>query len=170
MRDELNLSIEKLYERSNLNSDSIKEITIAPQTVYRRTYNSSKVSEKAVLLREAALEAMKAYGTDTTRRMYFIEYSMENEDNISCCVAVPQESKGSNVINVPGFRAISIYHHGAYEDIPASRQKLVSYAKQNGLKIDGSCRHIYIEGPPQHKDESKFITQIILPLSRKEDK
>lgn len=28
----------------------------------------------------------------------------------------------------------------------------------------GKCRHIYLEGHPQHKDKSKFITQVILPL------
>lgn len=120
MRDELNLSIEKLYERANKNPDFIKEITIAPQTIYCRTYNSSSIAEKTNLLRETALEAMRAYGTDTTRRIYFIEYSIENTDEVFYCIAVTPESKGKYVQKLPSFRAISLYHHGAYEEIPAA--------------------------------------------------
>lgn len=164
MRDELNLSIEKLYERTNKNQNQIKEITVDPQTVYCRTYHSPTIAERTVVLRETALEAMRAYGTDTTKRMYFIEYPLEDTDEISYAVAVPPESKGEYVVNIPRFRAISMYHHGAYEGIPASREKLLSYAKQNKLKTLGKCRHVYIEGPPQHKDKTKFITQIILLL------
>ena len=166
MRDELNLSIEKLRERSNENPDFIKEITIAPQTIYCRTYNSSTISEKTILLRETALEAMRAHGTDTTRCMYFIEYSMENADDISYCIAVPLESKGKYIQKIPAQRAISLYHHGAYEEIPTAREKLIAYAKENNIKISGKCRHLYVEGPPQHKDKSKFITQVILPISQ----
>ena len=164
MRDELNLSIEKLYERTNKTQNQIKEITVEPQTVYCRTYHSPTIAERTVVLRETALEAMRAYGTDTTRRMYFIEYPLQDTDEISYAVAVPPESKGEYIVNIPSFRAISLYHHGAYEDIPATRERLVSFAKEHNLKISGKCRHVYLEGPPQHKDKSKFITQIILLL------
>lgn len=162
MRDELNLSIEKLYERANKNPNQIKEITVEPQTVYCRTYHSPTIAERTVVLRETALEAMRLYGTDTTRRMYFIEYPLYDTNEITYAVAVPPESKGEYISNIPSFRAISLYHHGAYEDIPAARETLISYAKQHNLKISGKCRHIYIEGPPQHKDKRKFITQILL--------
>ena len=37
MRDELNLTIEKLKERTQQKGDIIREITIAPQTIYCRT-------------------------------------------------------------------------------------------------------------------------------------
>ena len=165
MRDELNLTIEKLKERTHKTNDTIKEITIEPQTVYCRTYHSPTIAERTVVLRETALEAMRAYGTDTTKRMYFIEYPLQDTDEITYAVAVPPESMGEYIVNIPSFRAISMYHHGAYEDIPSAREKLVSYAKQNNLKISGKCCHIYLEGPPQHKDKSKFITQILLLLA-----
>jgi len=162
MRDELNLSIEKLYERATKSPASVKEITIAPQLVYCRTYSSSSIDEKTVLFRETALEAMKKHGIDTTKRLYFIEYSIENTDDISYCVAVPPDSKGQYIKSTPTLRAISLFHHGAYEDIPNVREKLIDYAKENNIKLSGKCRHIYIEGPPQHKDKSKFITQVIM--------
>ena len=82
-------------------------------------------------------------------------------DEISYCVAIPSESEGKYVEAIPDVRALSVYHHGAYEDIPDTRKKLFEYAKENGLTLSGKCRHIYLEGPPQHKDKKKFITQII---------
>ena len=161
MRDELNLTIEKLKERTLKQGENVKEITIEPQTIYRRTYNSVTIADKTNLLRDTALEAMKKYGTDTTRRMYFTEYSANAPQEISYCVAVPKESEGEYVNNLPEFKAISFFHHGAYEDIQDARKKLIVYAEENNIKLSGTFRNLYLEGPPQHKDKSKFITQII---------
>ena len=161
MRDELNLTIEKLKERTRQKGDVIKEITIEAQTVYRRVYNASSIADKTNLLRDTALEAMRLYGTDTTKRMYFTEHSANTPMEVSYCVAVPQGSSGEYISIIPKLKAISFFHHGAYEEIPEARKRLISYAEENKLKLAGVFRNIYLEGPPQHKDESKFITQII---------
>ena len=161
MRDELNLTIEKLKERTRRRGEDIKEIIIEPQTIYCRTYNSVSISDKTNLLRDTALEAMRRYGTDTTRRMYFTEYSSEAPEAVSYCVAVPSGSKGEYIKNIPTLKAISFFYHGAYEKIPNARKKLISYAEDNNIKLKGIFRNLYLEGPPQHKDKNKFITQII---------
>ncbi len=62
---------------------------------------------------------------------------------------------------MPQLRAISVFHHGAYEDIPQSRNKLLDYAKENNKELSGVFRNIYLDGPSPHKDESKLITQIV---------
>ncbi|MBQ2613865.1 MAG: MerR family transcriptional regulator [Clostridia bacterium] len=161
MRDELNLTIEKLEKRTQKKGSVIKEITIEPQTIYCRVYNSTSVADKTNLLRDTALEAMRLHGTDTTRRMYFTEYNADNPQSISYCVAVQQGSKGEYVSVIPELKAISFFHHGAYEEISEARKRLITYAEENNLKLTGVFRNIYLEGPPQHKDKSKFITQII---------
>lgn len=161
MRNELSLTIEKLKERTKKKGDIIGEITIEPQTVYRRTYNSPSIADKINLLRDTALEAMRIYGTDITRRMYFTEYTADALQEVSYCVAVPPESEGECVCNISGSKAISVIHHGDYEKIPEVRKRLIYYAKENGIKLSGVFRNVYIEGPPQHKDKSKFITQVI---------
>lgn len=161
LRDELNLTLEKLKERTVDHGNAIKEITIEPQTVYRRVYNSASVADMTTLLRNTALEAMRTYGTDTTRRMYFTEYNLKTPQEVSYCVAVPPASKGEYVEQLPQIKAISFFHHGAYEDIPKARKRLISYADENNLKLSGTFRNLYLEGPPQHKDKNKFITQII---------
>ena len=169
MRDELDLNIEKLYERSKATSGQIRPIQLPPQLVYRRTYHSGTVADKTVLLRNTALEAMRAYGTDITRRMYFTEYALAAPEEVSFCVAVPPGSAGEHVETLPAASAVCLYHHGAYEELPAAGQKLLDYAQEHGLSPAGTLRHIYLEGPPQHKDPAKFITQAALLVHPKED-
>lgn len=160
MRDKLNLTIEKLKERNNKQSE-VQQITIEPQTVYCRNYHSVSISDKTSLLRDTALEAMRLHGTDTTRRMYFTEYSAAAPEEIFYCIAVPPKSEGEFIRQIPHLNAVSLFHHGAYETIPETRARLIAYAKEHGIKLSGVFRNLYLEGPPQHKDKSKFITQII---------
>ena len=61
----------------------------------------------------------------------------------------------------PELKALSFFHHGAYEEISEARKRLLAHAEENNLTLTGVFRNIYLEGPPQHKDKSKFITQII---------
>ncbi len=164
MRDHLNFSIEKLYERAGYNKYQMHQIKIEHQTVYVKKYYTHSIDERSSLLRKTALEALKEYKPDISRRMYFIEYPLSDTDDLTYAVSVAPDSMGENIINIPSFNAISFFHHGAYEDIPKVREKLLAYAKENSIKLSGNCRHIYVEGPPQHKDPSKFITQIILPI------
>ena len=164
MRDELNSSIGKLYERAGRNKNQICRIKVEPQTVYIKKYHTHRIDDRSILLREIALEAMKKYETDITRRMYFIEYPLSDTDDLTYAVSVSPKSNGENILSIPSFNAISVCHHGAYEDIPKAREKLLEYADENNINISGVCRHVYIEGPPQHKDPSKFITQVILPI------
>ncbi|MBQ9940361.1 MAG: MerR family transcriptional regulator [Clostridia bacterium] len=161
MRDDLNLTIDKLKERIASPDDNIKEISVEMQTVYCRTYNCSSVTDKTNHLRNTALEALTLHGHDTSRRMYFTEYHANSPQEVSFCVAVPPESRGEYIKQLPALNAISLLHYGAYENIPKTREKLVSFAQQNNLKLSGTFRNLYIEGPPQHKDTSKFITRII---------
>ena len=65
MRDQLNLNIEKLYERAKVSSAQVKELVLPQQLIYRRSYRSNNVADKTVLLRNTALEAMRAHGTDS---------------------------------------------------------------------------------------------------------
>lgn len=164
MRDELNLNIEKLYERTKEKSDSIKKTHTEAHRIYRRIYSTESVEEKTILLRNTALEAISAYGTDTTQRFYFIEYSVDSPSDVSFCVGIPPESKGEYVETTAAEETICLYHHGTYEKIPHVVPLLLDYARDNNLKIKGTIRHVYLEGPPQHKDPSKFITQVVLPI------
>ena len=150
MRDQLNLNIEKLYERAKVSSAQVKELELPQQLIYRRTYRSNNVADKTVLLRNTALEAMRAHGTDITRRMYFIQFPIDRPAEVSFCVAVPPGSEGEYVETTAPMRAICIYHHGAYEELPAVGRQLLDYAKEHGLTPQGILRlwphHVRGEG------------------------
>ena len=126
MRDELNLTIEKLKERTREKGGDIQEITIEPQHVYCRTYNATSIADKTNLLRDTALEAMKKYETDTRKRLYFTEYSANAPMDINYCVAIPDGCEGEYVKIIPELKAISFFHHGAYEEISKARKRPLS--------------------------------------------
>lgn len=74
MRDELNLNIEKLYERVNKTPGEIKTVTLDSRRVYLKKVRSASVAEKTKILRNTALEAIHLYGADTAKRLYFTEF------------------------------------------------------------------------------------------------
>lgn len=161
LRDELNLNIEKLKERVKSKNDyEIKTVTIPAQTVYRTTMRTSTIEEKKEVLREIFTIALRRYGSDTSKRMFFIEYPLDEADLVSYSIAIPPENQGENILNLPAEKALCIFYHGSYESIPAVREKLIAYAKEHGITLKGTCRNIYLEGPPQHKEPEKFITQV----------
>lgn len=163
LRDELNLNIEKLKERVKTeNNYEILTVTIPAQTVYQRTQRTSTIEERSDLLREFFVFAMRQYGSDTSKRMFFIEYPIDDPDLISYRIAIPATNQGEDILNIPEEKALCIFYHGSYESIPTVREQIISYAMENDITLKGICRHIYLEGPPQHKDPSKFITQVAL--------
>lgn len=163
LRDEINLNIDKLKERAKSQTDfEIKTVTIPAQTIYSETVLSPSVAERTIILRNVTFDAIRKYGSDSSKRMFYIEYPLTNPDLISYCVAIPPKSQGENVVHIEESQALCIFHHGSYESIPDVRERLITYAKENDISLKGTCRHIYLEGPPQHKDPSKFITQVAL--------
>ena len=127
-------------------------------------YPASTLAERTALLHATALEGLRLYGTDITQRMYLVESSIRRPNKVSFCVAVLPESEGDHVVTLPATPALSLYHHGAYEGLPAAEKKLRAYARRHGLTPTGKLRRIYLEGPPQHKDPARFVTQVALPL------
>ena len=47
----------------------------------------------------------------------------------------------------------------------AAAGRLLDYARRHGFTPTGTLRRIYLEGPPQHRDPAKFITQVALPVA-----
>ena len=108
-------------------------------------YNSTSIADKTNLLIDTALEAMRLHGTDTTRRMYFTEYSAKAPQDIFYCVAVPSKSEGEYIKHLPELKALSFFHHGAYEEISEARKRLLSYAEENNLTLTGVFRNIILK-------------------------
>ncbi|MDD3921652.1 MAG: MerR family transcriptional regulator [Eubacteriales bacterium] len=165
MRNELNLSIERLRARLNTECPpQIQTTTLPRQMVYLRTYRAVTVEERKERLRDVVPAAMRAFGTDVSKRIFFIEFPLDDPDLVSFCVSVPPESAGEFVHELTETQALCLTWHGGYQELPFVREQLLAYAAQEGLALTGTCRHLYLEGPPQHKEECNFITQVALPL------
>ena len=165
MRDELNLCIEKLKVRIQQSDENAICVAELPkQSVYVRRYVSATIEDRKEIFRDVIPAAMRQYGTDSAKRMYFLSYPIENPEETSFCVAIPEESQGEFVEKWPKEKAVCMFFHGDYDEIPSIWEKLINYAKENNLTLKGTCRNIYLEGPPHHKDKSKFVTQVAMPI------
>ena len=163
LRDELNLNIELLRERLNKTEQNKIEITTLPaQTVYQITANDTTVAERTNHLREIAYIAITAHGTDTSKRMYFTERSIYENDSITYCATVPENSKGEFIAKLPEIKVITKYHHGSYDKLGLTVEELINYAGQNGIMLTGKTRSVFLEGPPQHKNPENYITLVAL--------
>ena len=101
LRDELDRHIESLRERSNAEPSQVKLVRLPPQTVYRRVYTTPSLAERTTLLRSAAPEGMRLYGTDISHRLYLVESPIDRPEEIAFRVAVPPESRGEHVPRSP---------------------------------------------------------------------
>lgn len=164
LRDELNLSIEKLRARAGFDGMNVQRVTLPRQTVYRRVFHSETAAQKAQYLRETMLPALLQYGSDTSKRMFFTEFPMQDPEMVSYCIAIPDGSEGAFVEALAEVPALCITYHGAYEELPAVRERIAAWAAEHHIPLTGLCRHIYLEGAPQHRDPRKFITQVALPI------
>lgn len=168
IRDELNLNIEKLKERVKSDNDfEFRIMTVPAQTVFSQTFRAPTVEERKVHLRKVITEAMRSYGSDTSKRMYFIEYPLSDHDRISYCIAVKPDSNGEFIRKLNEETALCVFFHGGYETIPDIRDKMIAFAEAKGYRLKGICRHVYLEGPAQHRDEKDFITQVVLPIEKR---
>ncbi|MDO4564789.1 MAG: MerR family transcriptional regulator [Clostridia bacterium] len=164
-RDELNQNIRELRLRADIgDAMQFSRVTIPKQTVFCRKFVCSTIEEKKERLREAVTEALKTYGFDTGRRMFFIEFPLSDPTEVACYVSVLEGSVGENILKLPKTEALCVTWRGEYERLPEIRERMLDWAEKEGLEHMGVCRHIYLEGPPQHGDESKFITRVALPL------
>lgn len=165
LRDELNLSIETLYAHTLPPSgEAILPVTLPSQTTYRQTFYAPTMAQRFEQLRNCGLTALRMYGYEMGKRPYYIEYPLADPLEISYGVAVSAGSTGEFVREDPALSALAVTHHGPYEGLPEVRQRILNYAAEHGIRPLGSCRHVFLEGPPQHQDPSRFVTQVAVPI------
>ena len=164
MRDELNLSIEKLRVRLVVTDDAPRRVILPDVTVYARTLRAGTVEARKAQLRDVIPAAMRQYGSDTGRRMFFTEFPLHDPSLSTYCIAVPSGSTGEHVRFLPAQPALLCTLHGDYAGLPAMHARRRDAAAKMQLPTLDICRHIYIEGPAQHRDPDKFITQVALLL------
>ena len=166
LRDEISRNIEKLKEHSKGHNDfEIRQIELPAQTVYCQDLHSTELENKKEQLRSVFIKAIRQYGSDTTQHMFFTEYNLSNPGDFTCCIAVPPESLGEHLVTLPCQKALCIFYHGAYEGLPVIVKHLCAYANKYQIPLKGTARHLYLEGPPQHKNPENFLTQVAVLMA-----
>ena len=159
LREELDENIELLKERTKQSQKGqIHATELQQHTVYRQTMCDPLLADRITHLRDVAYTAIRTYGTDASKRMYFTESSVDDPERITYCACVPDGSAGAQITVLPPKKALVKYHYGSYEQLPHVVQELLAYAKSHEIKLTGTYRCIFLEGPPQHKDPANFIT------------
>lgn len=72
-----------------------------------------------------------------------------------------------NVQNFPAGRCASVRFRGSHKEAPAYYEQLMSYIKEQGLKINGFSREITLIDNGITDDASKFVTEIRIPVGFK---
>ena len=160
------MSDQELKEHSKGHNDfEIRQIELPAQTVYCQDLHSTELEDKKEQLRGVFIKAIRQYGSDTTQHMFFTEYNLSNPGDFTCCIAVPPESLGEHLVTLPCQKALCIFYHGAYEGLPVIVKHLCAYANKYQIPLKGTARHLYLEGPPQHKNPENFLTQVAVLMA-----
>jgi len=65
---------------------------------------------------------------------------------------------------VPGVRALVAQHTGPYDTIYMAYQAINRYAAENGLKLTGPSREIFVKGPNVEENPANFVTIVVVPV------
>jgi len=76
------------------------------------------------------------------------------------------EAHGIEVRELPGGTCLSMLHHGPYEDLSPSYERLREHARQQGLEVLLPSREIYHKGPGIlfKGNPKKYVTELQFPI------
>lgn len=150
LRSQLDLCIAQLQLRQSQTADfEIIHTTLPAFTAYCQEFRDSDLAQKTNGLRQAFIEATKIYTLDSMCKMC-IEVSIGSTSNGMYMIPVATAAGviDTHIKDIPQVSAICIYYRGPYENFHTVQDKLINYAKENGLTACGYFRNAFMEGPP----------------------
>lgn len=92
----------------------------------------------------------------------------DEEGNADIEIALPVLEKGEDTdkmkfYELPGGKMAKIVHKGPYEDVGPAYEKLFMWIEENGKKITGFTREIYLNDPREVPPE-EILTEIYAPI------
>jgi len=86
---------------------------------------------------------------------------------LECALPVSNKIKGKdniNFIEIPEGKAIMASHFGHYNTVKTTYKAVLKYVGENNLEINGSPWEIYTTDPTKEADQSKWETQVHVPI------
>jgi len=157
-------------EKEVLMEYTVEEKQLADQSILgiRKTTNLSRIAEDV----GHCFGAVYGYAGQSQLMpappfVLYFEMEMQEDFEMEVCMPVVGEGKGEGEIEyrvLPGGRALSTTHVGPYDSIGGAYQAILVYAKQNGIKLTGPCREIYLTDPNQVKSPAENVTEVLFPI------
>ena len=97
----------------------------------------------------------------------------EEEIQVEVCQAVTEaktEGDGLLFIEMPQIQAACIYHKGSYDRFAETYQIVLRYIEENQYEIAGPIREKYIDGIWNKDEESQWLSEIQIPVRKREAK
>ena len=167
LRASLDRNIQMLQVRSAKQGDLTVHKTFLPaQTCFCRKYECTDVSDASNKLRDTYIAAARTGKMSMTGRMFTMRISNSIKKlELMCSIPVDNSFEGPERVDFIESPALCIYYRGPYEGIINATKALMAYVKENNIKVAGSFRSIYLEGPPNRGEKSEdYITQVAVPI------
>ena len=150
---------------------TIPETTVAAMRVRIESYDSlfDVMPKMGALMEKAGCECALPEYCFTN----YLEPGYKDEDIlVEICEAVTgakQEIGGLYFRTLPEIQAACIYHEGSYGTLSESYESVLKYIEENGYEIAGAIRESYIDGVWNQEDESGWLTEIQVPVRKREE-
>ena len=119
----------------------------------------------------------KACGRAARGKPFSLYYDGEYKDegaDIEACLEVGTRlsAEGLDCRLLRGGRAASIIHHGRYETLSRSYQKLFEYCRERGLELRTPIREVYLKGPGMifRGHPRRYVTKLMVFLTERKNK
>ena len=81
-----------------------------------------------------------------------------------------EETGGLRFQTLPEIQAACVFHKGSYRTLSESYETVLRYIEENGYEVAGDIRESYIDGVWNKDDESEWLSEIQVPVRKKERK
>lgn len=89
---------------------------------------------------------------------------------VDICESVAEAKKETGELRfktLPEIQAACVFHKGSYRTFSESYETVLRYIEENGYEIAGEIRESYIDGVWNKEDESQWLSEIQVPISKK---
>ena len=103
--------------------------------------------------------------------LYHDKEYKERDVDAEVCQPVDTTARGTERIKINELPAVetmaSVVHHGAFTEFNNVYQALLKWIQENGYRICGPDREIYIKtGEPLRQDDPSYVTEIQIPVEK----
>jgi len=101
----------------------------------------------------------------------YLEPGYKDDDIlVEVCQAVTKAKKekdGLHFKTLPEIQAACIFHRGSYANFHETYECVLRYIEENGYEIAGPIRENYIDGVWNKEDDSQWLSEIQIPITKK---